>query len=120
MTASNAGDPAMDPGDAGPEATGPDILDPVIVRLAQSGPDRGADRAGSGARIAAVGDRLISPMPADRLWGWVGPLAVIAGSLAGRFMLSPGTVLRIGRLDTIGPANPDRQVVPGQHSPARG
>jgi hypothetical protein len=29
-------------------------------------------------------------------------------------------VLRIGRLDTIGPANPDRQVVPGQHSPARG
>jgi hypothetical protein len=29
-------------------------------------------------------------------------------------------LLRIGRLDTIGPAHPDRQVEPGQHSPARG
>jgi dolichyl-phosphate-mannose--protein O-mannosyl transferase len=85
MTASNAGDPAMDPGDAGPEATGPDILDPVTVRLARSGPDRGADRAGSRARIAAVGDRLMSPMPADRLWGWVGPLAVTAFAAILRF-----------------------------------
>jgi hypothetical protein len=85
MTASNGGDPAMDPGDAGPEATGPDILDPVTVRLARSGPDCGADRAGSRARIAAVGDRLMSPMPADRLWGWVGPLAVTAFAAILRF-----------------------------------
>ena len=63
MTVSNAGDPAMDPGDARPDAMGPDILDPVTVRLAQAGPDRGADRAGSRERIAATGDRLMSPMP---------------------------------------------------------
>jgi hypothetical protein len=29
-------------------------------------------------------------------------------------------LLRIGGLDTIGPADPDRQMVRGQHSPARG
>ena len=85
MTASNAGDPAMDPGDAGPDATGPDILDPVTVRVAQSGPDRGADRTGSRTRVAAVGDRLMSPMPADRLWGWVGPLVVTAFAAILRF-----------------------------------
>jgi hypothetical protein len=27
---------------------------------------------------------------------------------------------RISKLDTISPAGPDRQVEPGQHSPARG
>ena len=108
MTAGNAGDPAMDPGDAGPEATGPGILDPVTVRLARSGPDRGADRAGSRARIAAK---------------WL-PLTLVVILLPGRYGLghyrfTGGTVyvvarvvLRIGRLDTIGPANPDRQVVP--------
>ena len=77
MTVSNAGDPAMDPGDARP--------DPVTVRLAQSGPDRGADRAGSRERIAATGDRLMSPMPVGRLWGWVGPLVVTAFAAILRF-----------------------------------
>src|SRR6476620_11198139 len=81
MTASNAGDPAMDRGDAGPDATGPDILDPVTVQPAQAGPDR----AGSRERIAAIGDRLMSPMPADRLWGWVGPLVVTAFAAVLRF-----------------------------------
>ena len=45
----------------------------------------GADRAGSRERIAAIGDRLMSPMPADRLWGWVGPLAVTAFAAILRF-----------------------------------
>ncbi len=112
MTASNAGDPAMDPGDARPDATGPDILDPVTVRMAQPGPSgrprtggdaavgahegdadsgiadlgqAGPDRAGSRERIAAIGDRLMSPMPADRLWGWVGPLVVTAFAAVLRF-----------------------------------
>ena len=53
--------------------------------LGQAGPDRGADRAGSRERIAAIGDRLMSPMPADRLWGWVGPLAVTAFAAILRF-----------------------------------
>ena len=115
MTASNAGDPAMDPGDARPGATGPDILDPVTVRPAQPGPSErprtggdaavgaheggadsgiadlgqaGPDRAGSRERIAAIGGRLMSPMPADRLWGWVGPLVVTAFA----------AVLRLSRL----------------------
>jgi dolichyl-phosphate-mannose--protein O-mannosyl transferase len=112
MTASNAGDPAMDPGDARPGATGPDILDPVTVRPAQPGPSErprtggdaavgaheggadsgladlgqaGPDRAGSRERIAAIGGRLMSPMPADRLWGWVGPLVVTAFAAVLRF-----------------------------------
>src|SRR6266576_2607134 len=112
MTATNAGDPAMDPGDARPGATGPGILDTVAVPLAQPGPSErprtggdaavgaheggadsgiadlgqaGPDRAGSRERIAAIGDRLMSPMPADRLWGWVGPLVVTAFAAVLRF-----------------------------------
>jgi hypothetical protein len=42
-----------------------------------------------------------------------------ARSPAGRFVIA-WVLLRIGRLDTIGPADPVRQVEPGQHSPARG
>jgi hypothetical protein len=75
MTASNARDPAMDPGDARPDATGPDILDPVTMRLAQSGP----------SQRPRTGGRLVSPMPADRLWGWVGPLVVTAFAAILRF-----------------------------------
>src|SRR6266702_3598683 len=52
MTASNAGDPAMDPGDARPDATGPDILDPVTVRMAQPGPS-GRPRTGGDAAVGA-------------------------------------------------------------------
>src|SRR6185312_9249330 len=75
MTASNAGDPAMDPGDGRPDATGPDILDPVTMRLAQSGP----------SQRPRTGGRLVSPMPADRLWGWIGPLVVTAFAAILRF-----------------------------------
>ena len=106
----------MDPGDARPGATDPDILDTVAVPLAQPGPskrpltggdaavgaheggtdsgisdlgqaspDRSADHPGSRDRIAAIGDRLMSPMPADRLWGWVGPLVVTAFAAVLRF-----------------------------------
>jgi hypothetical protein len=116
MTATNAGDPAMDPGDARPGATGPDILDTVAVPLAQpdpserpriggdaavgaheagadsgisdlgqASPDRSADHPGSRDRIAAIGGRLMPPMPADRLWGWVGPLVVTSFAAVLRF-----------------------------------
>jgi dolichyl-phosphate-mannose--protein O-mannosyl transferase len=101
MTATNAGDPAMDPGDSRPDATGPDVLDTVTVRVAQPEPmerpradsdadaedvgrsgldqadsDRTADDAGTQERIAALRARLMTPMPADRLWGWIGPLVI--------------------------------------------
>jgi dolichyl-phosphate-mannose-protein mannosyltransferase len=69
MTAANAGDPAIDPGDARPGATGPEIPDTV------SAPER----------IAVISGRLMSPMPADRLWGWVGPLVVTAFAAILRF-----------------------------------
>ena len=93
MTATNAGDPAMDPGDGRPAAMSPDILDTVAAPLAQpgpserprTGPDRSADHPGSRDRIAAIGDRLMSPMPTDRLWGWVGPLVVTAFAAVLRF-----------------------------------
>ena len=70
MTATNAGDPAMDPGDAG---------------LDQAGPDRDSDPAGSREGTAAIRDRLMSPVPTGRLWGWVGPLAVAAFAAVLRF-----------------------------------
>ena len=53
--------------------------------LGQAGPDRSADRAGSRERIAATGDRLMSPLSANRLWGWVGPLVVTAFAAILRF-----------------------------------
>jgi hypothetical protein len=49
-----------------------------IADLGQAGPDRGSDPAGSREGIAAIRDRLMSPMPTGRLWGWGGPLAVTA------------------------------------------
>jgi hypothetical protein len=60
-------------------------MDPVTARPAQSGPGRGADGAGSQERIAATGDRLMSPMPDGRIWGWVGPLVVTAFAAILRF-----------------------------------
>jgi hypothetical protein len=38
----------------------------------------------------------------------------------GKVYVVTWVLLRISRLDTISPAGPDRQVEPGQHSPARG
>jgi hypothetical protein len=38
----------------------------------------------------------------------------------GKGYVAAWALLRIGRLDIIGPAHPDRQVEPGQHSSARG
>ena len=38
----------------------------------------------------------------------------------GKVYVLTWVLLRIIKLDTISPAGPDRQVEPGQHSPARG
>jgi dolichyl-phosphate-mannose-protein mannosyltransferase len=38
--------------------------------------DFGGPRSATADRIAALRARLITPMPDDRLWGWIGPLLV--------------------------------------------
>jgi dolichyl-phosphate-mannose-protein mannosyltransferase len=64
MTATAAGQPAMDPDDPGfgeAETRG------TAVR---------GTAAPAAERIAALSARLVTPMPDDRLWGWIGPLLV--------------------------------------------
>jgi dolichyl-phosphate-mannose--protein O-mannosyl transferase len=87
MTATAAGQPAMDPEDGGPDGaeTVSDVVrfgDTASVEAVQPGPDQAANAA---ARIAALRSRLITPMPDDRLWGWIGPLIVTAFAAFLRF-----------------------------------
>jgi dolichyl-phosphate-mannose-protein mannosyltransferase len=83
MTATEAGS-AMDPDDNGPGAAGPDTAGGHGGRTASTSPAAygGGDTAG---RIAALRARLMSPMPDDRPWGWVGPLLVTAFAAFLRF-----------------------------------
>src|ERR1700678_490124 len=90
MTATAAGQPAMDPEDGGP-AGAETVSDPVVpvvpgdaatAGFARPGADQAANAA---ARIAVLRDRLITPMPTDRLWGWIGPLIVTAFAAFLRF-----------------------------------
>jgi dolichyl-phosphate-mannose--protein O-mannosyl transferase len=60
---------------------------PVMVTEGDGGFPPAAD---PGSRASALRDRLVSPMPAGRLWGWLGPLLVTAF----------GTFLRFDRLAT--------------------
>jgi dolichyl-phosphate-mannose-protein mannosyltransferase len=93
MTATAAGQPAMDPEDSGPgrAETVSDAVDAADTAAADTADT--ADTAGSGgdqaanvaARIAVLRDRLITPMPTDRLWGWIGPLLVTAFAAFLRF-----------------------------------
>src|SRR5215510_13839594 len=82
MTATEAGPPAMDPensrsADAGRDLVGADTNSALgIGAIVQSGPAE---------RIAALRARLMSPMPDDRLWGWLGPLLVTAFAAFFRF-----------------------------------
>jgi len=84
MTATQAGPPARDPEDGGPVGAGTDQLaigppqDAISVRTA-------ADGARAAERIAALRARLMSPMPEDRPWGWLGPLLVTAFAAFFRF-----------------------------------
>jgi dolichyl-phosphate-mannose-protein mannosyltransferase len=84
MTARQAGPPAMDPENSGPGGAGTDQIavgpadDTVSVRTAHDDP-RAAER------IAALRARLMSPMPDDRRWGWIGPLLVTAFAAFTRF-----------------------------------
>jgi dolichyl-phosphate-mannose-protein mannosyltransferase len=88
MTATEAGEPAMDPDDAGPdvpgagtEAAGAQTAGAQTAG-AETQDDLGAPRFDGASlrerRIAALRGRLISPMPSDGIWGWAGPLLVTA------------------------------------------
>jgi dolichyl-phosphate-mannose-protein mannosyltransferase len=82
MTATQAGPPAMDPDDKGADTEGPDSTD--VIGTHRGGDDR-ADAGNRADRIAALRARLMSPMPDDRLWGWIGPLLVTAFAAFFRF-----------------------------------
>jgi dolichyl-phosphate-mannose-protein mannosyltransferase len=89
MTATEAGQPAKDPED-GPDASraATDVDDAVTF----GPPSAVADQAdpetvpgGAAERIADLCARLMTPMPNDRLWGWIGPLLVTAFAAFLRF-----------------------------------
>jgi dolichyl-phosphate-mannose-protein mannosyltransferase len=92
MTATEAGQPAKDPEDGpdagrdapnvdGTVADGTVTVDPGQAdtgRLDAAPLSSGGGTTGGGTaeRIAALRARLMTPMPDDRLWGWIGPLLV--------------------------------------------
>ncbi len=99
MTATEAGQPAKDPED-GPGATSigdvagygrpaAGAIDAGLIGPVPSGsvPSGSGDPAGGSAaeRIAALVARLITPMPDDRLWGWLGPVLVTLFAAVLRF-----------------------------------
>ncbi|HMD91370.1 MAG TPA: phospholipid carrier-dependent glycosyltransferase, partial [Trebonia sp.] len=79
MTATQAGPPAMDPEESGADA---DILSAGTERATSVIMAAANDAA---ERIAELRARLVSPMPDDGLWGWVGPLLVTAFAAFFRF-----------------------------------
>src|ERR1700761_1443394 len=85
MTATQAGQPARDPRD---DYTADAV--PAGAGLALP-----ARLPGAAERIAALRARLVTPMPGDRLWGWVGPLLVtlFAGFLRFNRLSVPGAVI---------------------------
>ncbi len=72
----------MEPEDDGPGGLGPDSAggEPVVVRAPVA-----RDDGDVSARIAALRARLMTPMPDDRLLGWIGPLLVTAFAAFFRF-----------------------------------
>ena len=106
MTATQAGQPAHDPED-GPDAsrTAADTDGAVTYDAGYTGADRvddasltaGGEVTGGGAaeRIAVLRARLMTPMPGDRLWGWIGPLLVtlFAGFLRFNRLSVPNAII---------------------------
>ena len=84
MTATQAGPPAMDPEDSGPGGADSDTASADTARLATAS-IAVPSVASTAERIAALRARLMSPMPDDRLWGWIGPLLVTAFAAFFRF-----------------------------------
>ena len=106
MTATQAGQPAQDPEDghdASRTAAGTDGT--VTFDIGYADDDRiddgsltvvGEAVGGSAAeRIAVLRARLMTPMPGDRLWGWIGPLLVtlFAGFLRFNRLSVPNAII---------------------------
>ncbi|MGH3211000.1 MAG: dolichyl-phosphate-mannose--protein mannosyltransferase [Trebonia sp.] len=105
MTATQAGQPAQDPEDghdASRTAAGADGM--VTFDPGYPGADEvddaplTADRevgGGAAERIAVLRARLMTPMPDDRLWGWIGPLLVtlFAGFLRFNRLSVPNAII---------------------------
>ncbi|MCW2892464.1 MAG: Dolichyl-phosphate-mannose--protein O-mannosyl transferase-like protein [Actinomycetia bacterium] len=106
MTATQAGQPAQDPEDghdASRTTAGADgavtfdpgqadadrIDDPSLTA------DSGDAGGGTAERIALLRARLMTPMPGDRLWGWIGPLLVtlFAGFLRFNRLSVPNAIM---------------------------
>jgi dolichyl-phosphate-mannose-protein mannosyltransferase len=87
MTATQAGPPAMDPEDGGHGGAGTDQIAFGRADDTSGARDTRAARGDPHAmeRIAALRARLMTPMPDDRLWGWLGPLLVTAFAAFTRF-----------------------------------
>jgi dolichyl-phosphate-mannose-protein mannosyltransferase len=79
MTATQAGQPAKEPDDDGP-------FPADVPALPAAG--------GTAERIAVLRARLLTPMPGDRLWGWIAPLlvTVLAGWLRFNRLSVPNSV----------------------------
>lgn len=80
----------MEPEDSAPGGAGPDIIAAGRTAAVAVSPAVRADVGDSGdgdaaGRIAALRARLMTPMPDDRLWGWIGPLLVTAFAAFLRF-----------------------------------
>ena len=87
MTATAAGQPAMDPEDGGPVGAetisapvGPGTAAEPATTRSGAGP-----AANAAERIAALRARLMTPMPDDRLRGWIWPLIITAFAAFLRF-----------------------------------
>jgi dolichyl-phosphate-mannose--protein O-mannosyl transferase len=99
MTATEAGQPAKDPEDGPGAANAGDVVgygrvdttaidvDPIPAVPSSPVPSGSGDPAGGSAseRIAALVARLITPMPDDRPWGWIGPILVTLFAAVLRF-----------------------------------
>ena len=105
MTATQAGQPAHDPED-GHDASrnAADTEGIVSFDVGQADADRVVDApltsgggiaGGAAERIAVLRARLMTPMPDDRLWGWIGPLLItlFAGFLRFNRLSVPNAII---------------------------
>ncbi|MGH3278493.1 MAG: dolichyl-phosphate-mannose--protein mannosyltransferase, partial [Trebonia sp.] len=90
MTATEAGQPAKDPEEghgasraapgaddaAAPSPVDADTVGADLTGAAPLTADDEPTGSGTAERIAALRARLMTPMPDDRVWGWIGPLLV--------------------------------------------
>ncbi len=106
MTATQAGQPAQDPEDGhdasrtAADADGTVMFDPGYAGADQvddASLTAGSEATGGGAaeRIAVLRARLMTPMPDDRLWGWIGPLLItlFAGFLRFNRLSVPNAIM---------------------------